>query len=140
MKKKTYKSLLLITSFLIVLFSSCAKLKLEHEEARNLIITNVDFGKLADGEYVGNYDGGMFAWRKNTCQVTVSESRVSDIMLIESVEDRPQEFFDELYGKVIANQSLQVDVISGATLTSKAHLKAVEDALLEADMETTKLN
>jgi uncharacterized protein with FMN-binding domain len=32
----------------------------------------------------------------------------------------------------LSSQSLQVDVISGATLTSKTHLKALEDALKKA--------
>jgi major membrane immunogen (membrane-anchored lipoprotein) len=32
-------------------------------------------------------------------------------------------------GRVIREQSLQVDTISGATLTSKAFLKAIENAL-----------
>jgi uncharacterized protein with FMN-binding domain len=38
----------------------------------------------------------------------------------------------ELYDRVIQAQSLQVDTISSATLTSKAYLKAVENALVQA--------
>lgn len=38
----------------------------------------------------------------------------------------------DLFRHVIESQSLQVDVISGATLTSKAHLKALENALEQA--------
>jgi len=37
-----------------------------------------------------------------------------------------------LYDRVVQAQSLQVDTISGSTLTSKAYLKAVEDALNKA--------
>jgi uncharacterized protein with FMN-binding domain len=37
-----------------------------------------------------------------------------------------------LYDRVVQAQSLQVDTISGATLTSKAWLQAVENALLQA--------
>ncbi len=40
--------------------------------------------------------------------------------------------FERLYARVIQAQSLQVDTISGATLTSKAYLQAVENALLQA--------
>jgi uncharacterized protein with FMN-binding domain len=40
-----------------------------------------------------------------------------------------------LYSRVIAQQSLQVDTISGATLTSKAYLQAVENALVQAQYE-----
>ncbi|KTD85658.1 FMN-binding protein [Paenibacillus etheri] len=38
----------------------------------------------------------------------------------------------DLFRHVIESQALQVDVISGATLTSKAHLKALENALEQA--------
>jgi uncharacterized protein with FMN-binding domain len=37
-----------------------------------------------------------------------------------------------LYDRVIQAQSLQVDTLSGATLTSKAWLQAVENALIPA--------
>jgi uncharacterized protein with FMN-binding domain len=40
-----------------------------------------------------------------------------------------------LYDRVIESQSLQVDTISGATLTCKARLKAVENALIKAQKE-----
>jgi uncharacterized protein with FMN-binding domain len=40
-----------------------------------------------------------------------------------------------LYERVIEAQSLQVDTISGATLTSKAHLQCVENALVQAQHE-----
>jgi uncharacterized protein with FMN-binding domain len=39
----------------------------------------------------------------------------------------------KLFDRVIEAQSLQVDAISGATLTSKAYLKAVENALEQAE-------
>jgi len=46
----------------------------------------------------------------------------------ESLADRKPEFTAELYNRVINAQSLQVDTISGATITSKAYLKAVADS------------
>ncbi len=38
----------------------------------------------------------------------------------------------DLFENVIKSQTLQVDVISGATLTSKTHLKALENAIRQA--------
>ena len=43
--------------------------------------------------------------------------------------------FERLYARVIQAQSLQVDTISGATLTSKAYLQSVENALLQAQYD-----
>ncbi len=136
---------ILVTIITIILLTSygCKKINLEHDEAMNLEIKAIDFSTLTPGEYTGYYAGGMYGWRENECKVTVDTlskdySRVITIELIQSVEDQPQSFFDELYQRVIDKQSLQVDVISGATLTSKAHFKAIEDALIKSESENLK--
>ncbi|MGZ7445118.1 FMN-binding protein [Paenibacillus sp. TH7-28] len=101
----------------------------ERREGKNLPIHAVDFKNLKDGTYVGTYEGGKYKWRANRVQVTVSSGKVTDIKLLMHKENRPPDFTGDLYGKVIASQSLQVDTVSGATITSKAYLKSVEDAL-----------
>jgi len=110
-----------------------SKIDKEHKEARSLPLDKVDFSRLTDGTYHGDYAGGMYKWRANACQVTVSSGKVTAIQMVESKdpgkENTPPE---ELYERVVQAQSLKVDTISGATLTSKAYLQAVENALLEA--------
>jgi uncharacterized protein with FMN-binding domain len=108
----------------------------EHREARNLPLNAVDFSKLNDGAYHGAYEGGTYKWRANECQVTVSSGRVTDIQLVGSSDPGSKNTQHEaLYDRVIEAQSLQVDTISGATLTSKAYLQAVENALIQAQHE-----
>lgn len=104
----------------------------EHNEAKNLSLDAVNFSKLNDGTYIGEYEGGMYKWRANKVQVTVSSGKVTDIKILEHKENQKLEFTGELYNRVIKAQSLHVDVISGATLTSKAYLKPVENALIKA--------
>jgi len=105
----------------------------EHKEARSLPLNAVDFGKLDDGTYHGAYAGGMYGWRANACDVTVANGRVTGIQLVASQDPGAENTDPEmLYDRVIAAQSLQVDTISGATLTSKAYLQAVENALVQA--------
>jgi len=135
MNTKIFIPLIIIA---LLVFYGCKKIDSEHDEAINLAIKDVDFSTLKPGEYTGYYTGGMYGWRENECKVIVDSvskdsSRVIKIELIRTVEDRPQSFFDELYQRVVDKQSLQVDVISGATLTSKAHLKSIEDALLKSE-------
>jgi uncharacterized protein with FMN-binding domain len=91
---------------------------------------------LNDGAYHGSYAGGMYKWRANACDVTVTNGKVTDIQLAGS-QDPGAENTDTamLYERVIAAQSLQVDTISGATLTSKAYLQCVENALVLAQRE-----
>jgi uncharacterized protein with FMN-binding domain len=109
----------------------------EHREARSLPLNAVDFDRLKDdGVYHGVYEGGMYRWRYNECDVTVTNGRVSAIALVGS-QDPGTENTDAqiLYDRVIAAQSLQVDTISGATLTSKGWLQCIENALLAAQSE-----
>lgn len=103
----------------------------EHKEAKNLPIAAIDFKNLNDGMYIGEYEGGMKKWRTNKVQVTVSSDKVTEIKVLEQNYDLKPEFTDKLYDRVIGSQSLQVDTISGATLTSKACLKSVENALIK---------
>jgi len=110
-----------------------SRLMKEHREAKSLPLNAVDFGKLNDGTYHGAYEGGMYKWRANECQVTVSSGKVTDIQLVASKDPAAKNTQQEvLYDRVIQAQSLQVDTISSATLTSKAYLKAVENALVQA--------
>jgi len=100
-------------------------LQKEHKEAKSLPLNAVDFSKLDDGSYHGAYEGGMYKWRANECQVTVSSGKVAGIQLIGSEDPGSKNTQHEvLYDRVIQAQSLQVDTISGATLTSKAWLQA----------------
>jgi uncharacterized protein with FMN-binding domain len=106
----------------------------EHREARSLPLNAVDFDKLKDdGVYHGVYEGGMYGWRANECDVTVTNGRVTAIQLAGSQDPGAENTdYKMLYDRVIEAQSLQVDTISGATLTSKGWLQCVENALIQA--------
>lgn len=104
----------------------------EHREIMNLPLESVDLNMINNGVFVGEFDGGMYGWRKNKVQVTIENKKIVDIKLLEpSLGDEENELLD-LYNRVIDNQSLDVDAISGATVSSKGYLKAVEDALIHA--------
>lgn len=108
----------------------------EHREARNLPLDGADFSKLQDGVYHGRYEGGMYRWRVNECDVTIVDGKVTDIQLTASIDPAAENADAELlYARVIDAQSLQVDTISSATLTGKAYLKAVENALIQAQVD-----
>ena len=107
-----------------------------HREARSLPLKVVDFSKLNDGTYHGAYGGGMYKWRVNECQVTVASGKVTGIQLVGSKDPGGKNTQHQvLYDRVIQAQSLQVDTISGATLTSKAYLKATGNALVQAQLD-----
>jgi uncharacterized protein with FMN-binding domain len=82
-----------------------------------------------DGVYRGNYSVSGTPV-KVTLDVTVSQSKITAIRLIEHTRSPIGKKAEKIIETVIQEQSLEVDVISGATASSKAILKAVENALL----------
>lgn len=109
-------------------------------ELMDLEIGNVDFQNLRDGTYTGVYKGTAGHMRDASVEVTVADGEVSAIRVLQGAVDEagvPVELsggltVGTLFDRVLADRSLQVDVISSATLTSKAHLKALENALSQA--------
>jgi uncharacterized protein with FMN-binding domain len=133
-RKGKFRMIIIIVVIVIAVFLGGAIVLTsgERREGKNLPIAVIDFTKLNDGTYIGEYEGGMKKLRTNKVQVTVSSGKVTEIKILEHKENQKPEFTDKLYGRVIEEQSLQVDTVSGATITSKAYLKSVEDALMKA--------
>lgn len=112
-------------------------------ELQNMVIADVDFKKLRDGVYTGVYLGTKDSFRNAAVEITVASGAVTEIRVTEgalagdkqTTEIRKGLSINNLFDEVVKSQSLQVDVISGATLTSKAHLKAVENALEQAEIK-----
>lgn len=132
----------LITLLILVLLTGIAGgigwslLTKEHREAASLPLNKVDFDRLSDGTYHGIYAGGMYQWRYNECDVTITGGKVTDINLTASIDPGKENTNAEmLYERVIKAQSLQVDTISSSTLTSKGYLQCVENALIPAQHE-----
>ncbi len=112
----------------------------ERQELQVLTIGDIDFTRLRDGTYIGEYIGTKGSSRNATVEVTISNGGVTKITILKgaldsdgnSVELTGGMTIDSLFQRVLESESLQVDAISGATLTSKAHLKALENALKRA--------
>ena len=101
----------------------------ERNAVRNIEFQDIDLSLVADGDYRGE-----FGYGSNMYEVEV---KVIDhkIVAIEVVKNRDSEHAKKAEGvieRVIDAQSVQVDVVTGATTTSKAILKAIENALLSA--------
>ena len=111
-------------------------LKKEHNEAGNVSYNAIDFANLDDGIYLGVYNGGMYEWRSNQIKITVENGQLHNIVLVEAkdyaINDDERKI---LFSRVIEEQSLNIDTISGATLTSNAYLKGIEDALKKAEKQ-----
>lgn len=113
------------------------------EELKSLSFQQIDFNSLHDGTYTGSFTGTKGSLRDATVEVTIVDGSVSDVRVLKGAVDdegNPQELgsgltANDLFGSVLEQKTLQVDGISGATLTCNAHLKALENALLQAQSE-----
>ena len=93
---------------------------------QNMIIKTIDASQFKDGVYKGNYNGGRWS---NKVNVTLKDKKITQISVVKSVVFEQSEVTRELINKVIKKQDTDVDVIVGATVTSKAYLKSIENAL-----------
>jgi len=108
----------LLAGIVFVLVASCVNLD-------KIVITNPNFQELKDGTFQGNSKVGPV---RVTLNVTVRNRAITFIEIVEHFNGRGKKA-EEIVPLIIEKQSLEVDVISGATGSSKAILKAVEDAL-----------
>ena len=119
-----------IVAGLVILFVGTALLDAPGRKAgERLQVGKVDFSRLKDGVYEGQHKGGRWS---NKVRVTVASGRVAGIEIVRDVWFRKPELTEQVVSDVIKSQSLEVDIVSGATVTTRAYLKAMENALTEA--------
>lgn len=94
--------------------------------AEALPVKKINFEQIEDGQYIGNYE--IFPV-KVSVRVSIQNGEITQIDLLEHFNGKgiPAE---KIVDHIIEKQSLQVDSISGATVSSIAIKKAVEDSLL----------
>jgi uncharacterized protein with FMN-binding domain len=89
-------------------------------------IKDISAQGIADGTYTGSFDGHRWS---NTLSVTVSGEKITGIGIMKDQSVAVPDVSNELFADVIEKQSAAVDTVSGATVSSKAYLKAVQNAL-----------
>jgi len=96
-------------------------------EGEKITLYGVDLSNVPDGSYTGTYD---FKRWSNTVTVHIKDNRIISIDMDNDVAAaRITDCANEMFRRVIEAQDTKVDAVSGATVTSKAYLKAIEDAL-----------
>lgn len=98
----------------------------EVKAVRAMPINHVDLAQVKDGAYHGDYAYGGFTYE---VAVTVADHRINDIAVVKNRTTSPAKKAEGALKRVLEQQRNDVDAVSGATTTSKALLKAVENAL-----------
>src|SRR6056297_512343 len=118
-KKKILLIVLLVVAVVailggLILNNLIDKLDKGLEELMTLEIENVDFSQISDGIYSGIYK--QFPIDVELA-VRVKNGRIQDIDIIKHVNGKGQDA-EKITNDVIAQQSLEVDTVTGATYNS----------------------
>lgn len=95
-------------------------------EMRSMPIGEIDLQAVADGTYHGEALVGSFVYKVD---VEVKDHAIVNIKGVDNRESPYVTYAEGVFKKIIANQKADVDAVTGATTTSKAFMKAVENAM-----------
>ena len=111
------------------IFSNLQK-KNQIARLKNLPVSQINPANIADGSYRGSFCLKRFCY---AVEVTVHGGVIRDIVLLSNTKSEYGEKAAAIKDRILEAQSLQVDIISGATISSKSIIKAVEKALTEPE-------
>lgn len=99
---------------------------------QSLIYEPVDMAQVADGEYIGEADSGLV---KVKVGVVVKDHSIAGIQILQH-ENGLGSKAEAITKTMLANNSYQVDAVSGATLSSETIKSAVNRALASGTVQT----
>ena len=94
-------------------------------DMKNLKYAKVNMQDVADGTYEGILETSLV---KVTVEVTVADKKIQDIKIVRHVNGKGAKA-ENIVKDMIANNTYQVDSVSGATTSSEVIKSAVSDAL-----------
>jgi uncharacterized protein with FMN-binding domain len=120
------KGRVIVFSILMTLavLSGCASK--EVQQTRQMPINGIDLQSVKDGEYQGDYSYSNFTYVVN---VVVQNHHMTAVHVLKNRTTKKAKMAEGVIPRIIERQKNDVDVVSGATTTSKALLKAIENAL-----------
>ena len=123
MKKKIL--IILLCTILFALIGASLYLKRLVNDVNSITVSNLNMANITDGIYVGEYSITPVYVE---VEVSVTEHKITNIKIIEH-ENGLGGKVEKIVDDVISRQSLEVDAVSGATVSSKCIIKAIENAL-----------
>ena len=115
---------LLCMGFVFAISLKC--LNPELKKVRQLQIRDIDLSLIPDGSYNGKYSYGKFTYKVIT---DIKDGEITNIKVVQNRNTYHAKKAEEVINTVLTEQRVNVDAVSGATTTSKALLKAIENSL-----------
>ena len=110
----------------LVLKNVIGKLDEGLEELMAIEIKNVDFSQIPDGTYSGKYKQFPIDVEVS---VVIRDEKIQDVDILKHVNGKGKDG-EKVIDRVMTEQSLEVDTVTGATYSSIVILKAIEQALI----------
>ena len=129
---RNFKKILLVFLVFILcagVFAYAKVNSISKKSISSIKISNLDLSSVKDGTYTGEYTSSPCAAK---VKITVENHQIKNINLIEhqkGLGGKAETILDD----VVKSQSLEVDTVSGATLSSKVILKSIENALVKGE-------
>ena len=125
--KKQFKILLtIVIIFALIVISTVTVVSIRMTgQVKAFDKSSIDLSKIADGVYYGHSETDLV---KVEVQVTVTDGTIKDIEIIkhECGKGRPAE---AIINDMMKNNEIEVDAVSGATMSSEVIKDAVRNAL-----------
>jgi len=95
----------------------------------------VDMGTVADGVHEGQFCQARWCYQ---VRVSVAGGRIDSLWTVQPKDSPADGFNRKVYRKVIERQNVFADAVSGASITTRAVMKAVENALRSGPVEISR--
>jgi len=118
--------LVFVASFILVGVAGLIYLTRGIGDGLAIEVNQIDTSECEDGLYVGSFE---FQRWSTTLEVEIKNEKIVSIEIIDDVTFVKEGVSKELFQKVVNQQRIPEDLVSEATITSKAYLKAIENAI-----------
>lgn len=125
MKRRIKILLAVLSVFLIISITAYYFIERNLKNLKNTVIDPIELSEVEDGVYIGKYSSIPVS---ATVQVSVEDHRIISIRIIEHVNGQGSKA-ESIIDEIVRTQSIDVDVISGATYSSQVIKQAVSKAL-----------
>lgn len=124
---KKGKKVLLITFIVVLFLFIIGKIVMGNmvKNVKNISVSMPDLSNIQDGNYIGEYSITPVHVK---VEVSVNNHQITDISILQH-DNGLGSTAESIVNDIVEEQSLDIDAVSGATVSSKCILKAVENAI-----------
>ncbi len=127
--KKALKIIgIVLVAMIVIIAGGLFYLSQGLSEGEDVTLIGWNLEGVEDGVYQGSFN---FKRWSNTLKVTVEDEKIVEIEVVDDVTFVRDGVSSQLFDAIIDKQDIPEDLVSEATITSKAYIKAIEDALIK---------